>query len=719
MTAAPDIFLPKTALELLDKVSNRSRHPGLKLDKLSWAKCQQKQFEAIDEVCASTGDNGLLNGLLKRRNAVLDAHGACCFRGKTTGPLTLHLARANALENAGFALHPLYGFAWLPGTGLKGLTRAWAETVWKPVESDRQAAEARIDEAFGTQDVAGRVIFHDAWPTHWPQLESDMLNSHHSEYYKEGAKEKPPGDWENPVPVYFLAVAVDTEFDFAVSDRTHAGDDLIEQAVGWMCAALEHAGVGAKTASGYGRILSHVSNLSDRFVPCVPDKYLQCEHRLTLASPAFLAGAKQEKVDCDLRPASLRGLLRWWWRTMHAQHLNTPDLAQLEALIWGDTQCGSAVSLSLRAGSRNGPAEHYDKNSVKQNSSLPNPKNRTTIQGLFYASYGMDDGEKRRWYRQQRDSWNLTLTSRETCWPTNAGEDQAKIKIPATLIMRQVEAALWLLTRFGGVGSKSRKGFGSFEDIFIHGIDSLEDCCVVGRELRERCSIESQDGYGTGTSALEKRIGPVEIETPWKDYWFALDRVGQVYQRFAKSLEKPDREVLGLPRGKNDDRRLASPVHWSLNTGQDKCLTIRLIAFHGYKPTDREANRGILKKLSEDAESELRTDIQHSGHDGKRPRPPLPQPNHPLKSGQEILGVLLEQKTKKGGWKAKDTRTGIEGNIQNSESVPPDAKPGQEVTLIVKIPNPKNASFLRPTPEIKQKLKRSVTRNRQRGRRRR
>ena len=38
----------------------------------------------------------------------------------TSGRLTLHLARASALENAGLCLHPLYGFTYLPGTGLKG-----------------------------------------------------------------------------------------------------------------------------------------------------------------------------------------------------------------------------------------------------------------------------------------------------------------------------------------------------------------------------------------------------------------------------------------------------------------------------------------------------------------------------------------------------------------------------------------------------------------------
>ena len=37
------------------------------------------------------------------------------IRCRTVTPLTMHLARASALENAGLCLHPLYGFAYLPG----------------------------------------------------------------------------------------------------------------------------------------------------------------------------------------------------------------------------------------------------------------------------------------------------------------------------------------------------------------------------------------------------------------------------------------------------------------------------------------------------------------------------------------------------------------------------------------------------------------------------
>ena len=712
MTAAPDLYLPTTALELVEKVSVDIQHPGIRLDKLSWAGKQEKQFEAIDMVGRCARDHALLVSLFDRRGAMLDAIGARRFCGRTKGALTLHLSRANALENAGLALHPVYGFAWLPGTGLKGMTRAWVETVWQKGESDQLPAKARIDEAFGTPDQAGRIIFHDAWPIQWPQLKRDILNSHHSDYYRKG---KRPGDWEKLNPVYFLTVAEDTEFEFALSDRNSTDDGLLEHVAGWMCAALEDAGVGAKTAAGYGRIVPSASASVERSKATLPSSYDRQTHRLTLASPAFLAGAEQEQFDCDLRPASLRGLLRWWWRTMHAEHLKSRDLAKLEALIWGDTQRGSAVSLSLRAES-----------TVRKVSTFSKPKDEETDQGLYYVSYGMY--EPNRWYRHPGESWNITLIARETHWATDPRK-QPDI-IPVAPIMRQVEAALWLLARFGGVGSKGRKGFGSFEDVSVTGIDSVEDCIKAGQELRDLCCGGTmQIGTGTGTPALERRVGPVEIRTPWKDHWYALDRFGVAYQRFVKDpkYRKVDRKFLGLPRanikgGKKEDR-LASPLHSSLSVGDNKCLTIRLIAFPGCNPTTGEVSPKSKKHLGEMCEAverELNKMSREKGLVRQAPSRGHTPPPRQFKSGQEIQAELLDEKTKKKcAWMAKDLQTGIKGNIVNNNAVPPDVKPGQVVSLFVQSTDPNNASFLWPTTEVRERLKRSATRNRQRGKGRR
>lgn len=69
------------------------------------------------------------------------------------------------------------------------------------------------------------------------------------------------------------------------------------------------------------------------------------------------------------------------------------------------------------------------------------------------------------------------------------------------------------------------------------------------------------------------------------------------------------------------------------------------------------------------------------------------------KVGERVQAVLLEEKTKKGGWNANLTEDERKGPIQNSNDVPPDKKPGDEVTLEIAFINPKTVAFRWPTPK--------------------
>lgn len=55
--------------------------------------------------------------------------------------------------------------------------------------------------------------------------------------------------------------------------------------------------------------------------------------------------------------------------------------------------------------------------------------------------------------------------------------------------------------------------------------------------------------------------------------------------------------------------------------------------------------------------------------------PSLPRP------GEKVQSILLGEKTRKGGWKAKLLQRGMEGPITNTGDVPKSAKVGQTVTL--------------------------------------
>ena len=721
-------FLPETTRRLACLNGDQvlfplvKRQPGLHLDKFTGI-CEGSEKEkkkALNDIVKIGGSDELLRQLSLRRANMINTMQACKVEMKTAAPLTLHISRAGTWENAGICLHPVYGFAYLPGSGIKGLVRSWAETVWAQEQKDKEEAWNRIDELFGTgtnseshkfvsskretpgwrpdgiypkeSSSAGRLVFHDAWPRVWPSLEVDITNNHHTDYYGDG--KSGPGDWEDPVPVYFLCVRPDTLFEFAVSDRRPCGDGAIDVASSWLQDALQTMGAGAKTVAGYGRFLAVGSpKLS---VPSVPRSR---EYELRLVSPAFLAGASQNQEDCDLRGGTLRGLLRWWWRAMYAGKIDLKDLQILEKSIWGSVEIGSPISLAVRRIAGDKP-HLYDKNEgflhdhgIVRGS---DGRRRTTM-GLHYTTYGMADGGTNRWYMPEKARWQVVFTFRDT-WVN------PELKISADEVEQQALAALWLLCRYGGIGAKSRKGFGSLADIEVSGIDSWKDCGKLAEDLAARCRMQNSVNEMYGPS-LDTALVEDDIDTQWADSWFACHMIGESLKAAIKSIDKRDRPALGMPRKNADssrfkDERHASPVFWSLSCKQRGSLTVRLMAFPSSKLPNEEDSTRILNKFVKDAKDQIDKRRRNPGGSAYRSCGPLesledsdagftrnfkptPSSERPPTPGELVNVEILEEKTKKGGMKVKHIGSGWDGHIID---VPPDGiepEPGQRVELYV------------------------------------
>jgi len=623
-----DLALPTTAASLFAKMQ-RDWHPSLLLDKYTAPPGEQSdggQKEALAKILRAGQAKDMLEHALKHQKAALGT--AATFDLKTDGPLTLHLSRANALENAGLAFHPVYGFVYLPGSGLKGMTRAWAEKMAK-------ADEAEIKRVFGHQagetGAAGTVVFHDALPSEWPELRLEIVTSHHRDYYS-GSDKAAPGDWEQPNPVTFLAVAPGTTFRFALSPARGGDAASVDKAALWLKAALCHAGAGAKTAAGYGRFI--VPN-----PPAVPQTLAQHEETLELVTPAFLAGAAQGKDDCDLTPGTLRGQLRWWWRTLHAKHVPLEELRRLEKLVWGGLSGfggkdgrGSAVAVHLTRKTQNSP-QQFDKRTEATNHNIRAPGGRT-IMGLHYGAYGMDETDragqrKQRHYLPSKTSWHVQISARAT------------EEIAAQDILTQALSALWLLCRYGGVGSKSRKGWGSFADFNFPGLPDLDACQKAAAAFRKSAKAES--GSVEDAMSIEDVI-MAECPLPNEaDPWRALDRAGTLLQEFAKNLTpKEDRLVLGLPRliggkpgtplkGPKGERH-ASPAHFHVARA-DSEFVLRLTAFPAAHLPDRQKSAEILKQLAE----KMRGAEQASAAPTRGANPRAERPQAPPPVGAHLL----------------------------------------------------------------------------------
>lgn len=246
----------------------------------------------------------------------------CIFEADPEWRFVIGLGQESALET-GFTFHHVYGFPYLPGSALKGLTQTYAlwlvaehfgvpgippghkvesetpiqllesllltpededeerrrildrlrsnrllpdQSKLKALSADEAIRELQKHEAespyrvvFGTQKARGRVVFFDAVPVEPPRLVVDVMNPHYGPYYQEKGKRTPPADYHSPVPVYFLAVESGSRFAFAVAAKEVS---LARLACGWLKEALGMMGAGGKTSAGYGYFSSIGSTLA-------------------------------------------------------------------------------------------------------------------------------------------------------------------------------------------------------------------------------------------------------------------------------------------------------------------------------------------------------------------------------------------------------------------------------------------------------------------------
>lgn len=777
----PEMRIPVP--DCVNEIVARHTHnanPGLLLDKYVKSYDVKKQAAklsgpvqgpAIDEIvrCSNRfADAHSIADLTARRTQTLLLLGGMAWERETSTPLTLHLARASALENAGICLHPIHGFPYLPGSGLKGLAHAYACEIWLPAQSDCKAAWAQICHVFGfcpapwldalanrldvkvpEGSAIGRIVFHDAWPTKRPQLQTDILNPHHAQYYR-GRDD--PGDWDSPIPVYFLSLPAGQKFSFAIAKhRQDTSDELLHLAQSWLDGGLTHLGCGAKTNSGYGY-----------FKPTATDT--AAAHSLTtsgravldtvveLTTPAFLAGAHQDTdEDCTLRPATLRGQLRWWWRTMHVGYMSTDQLRELEATLWGDSHRGGAIQL-LAEPAGTTTSQIFDvkdgfrpKHDFEKENGLMGPPDKKTTQGLFYLSYGMNErsqGKQRiRHFVDRGAKWRVRLMAR----PAKHGGEKNTRVLSAAQVMKQATAALWLLCTYGAVGSKARKGFGSLQlgDKQLANW-SVEACRDAGRELQNGAPF-NRDNLHSSSLHPELLIERT-VPTPFTNPWQALDTVGYAYQAFAKALKRKHiKRALGLPRNINGpdrsqmdwlsvDRtghknaqnvRFASPIHLHFSRGTDGKFTVRVIAFVQRHLPDENESRKVLSQFVNEFAAEMAalwgvaTRIAPGSATSIAPSLVQTPPGLPKANDRVQAEMMADPKEKGRPWARLISHPDLHGPIQNHEDVPADATVGREVTLKVASigATGKQPQFRWPTPADDEKDAKRAKQGGQRGHR--
>jgi CRISPR type III-B/RAMP module RAMP protein Cmr1 len=168
---------------------------------------------------------------------------------------------------------------------------------------------------------------------------------------------------------------------------------------------------------------------------------------LALITPALIGGPDKARVTSALRATELRGLLRYWFRVAHASILpagpnrETASIAALrtaEAWIFGSTERRSRVRVVV-------PADQGESREIRLATNPDHGKDR----GRGYLAYGV----------HQRGVIASALSGHASIRFELDGTDLDAREREA--LERMLAVSVWLLGTVGGLGARSRKGYGS------------------------------------------------------------------------------------------------------------------------------------------------------------------------------------------------------------------------------------------------------------------
>ena len=181
------------------------------------------------------------------------------------------------------------------------------------------------------------------------------------------------------------------------------------------------------------------------------------EATYSVVTPMFCAGADLGRAE--LRLPSFKGVLRFWWRSLAWSRCGG-DLAaiqeQEDALFGSAAGCQSRVSMRLRAGVETTAMEIRDVLKVPQTTN-------TVGAGARYLGYGVMEAFGKK-------AGSLTRTCLQAPVEFTV---QMRIRELDSSVYDSLKSALVALGLFGGMGAKSRKGYGSLV---------LQTICVDGKE---------------------------------------------------------------------------------------------------------------------------------------------------------------------------------------------------------------------------------------------
>ena len=255
-------------------------------------------------------------------------------------------------------------------------------------------------------------------------------------------------------------------------------------------------------------------------------------------TPMFLSGADQSKAE--LRAASIKGLLRFWWRALQAES-DINKLRERESQIFGssDVEKGGGSSFSIRV------SHDGDIKTTRTTKFLDNPNYKVSVEGktfkmniLAYLAYGLYDFKKGflRDYIAHGEKFHIIFNIKR--------EDY----------LQDIVRTMFVFSLFGGIGSRNRNGFGSFDisngsesfntmkDTFV--IDNPYKAGNLHKIIKREVPISDYPSFSKGTKIFK-------AQKSFSSVFDSLADVGKIYRSGRISLENrhqfQKRQFIGAP----------------------------------------------------------------------------------------------------------------------------------------------------------------------------
>jgi len=269
-----------------------------------------------------------------------------------------------------------------------------------------------------------------------------------------------------------------------------------------------------------------------------------------VVTPMFLAGADGKTPE--LRPPSIKGALRFWWRALNG-HLSLEKLREKETKIFGGS------------GDRNAQKSNVIIRVIENELQKSDDDDNVSLEYIYkYLLYGI---KEKKGYFKPEGTFGLKIIFR----------DKAFIEETIT--------TLKTINKYGGLGSKSRNGFGSFK---INGLDE-----------------EKHDfkGYGalkdyTAFSQYSRLYLSQKNHTCWKD---ALTEIGIAYKEahnVIKKLHFRENKALELPKKERYTKPCFLHVDKCNEGFKGKILFLPSIYESGLDKNNQEQEKAELKYLT-------------------------------------------------------------------------------------------------------------------------